>query len=276
MKNAAKIFAAACLLLIATCLQASGLPQDFRVPGGVAVLDVAPTSQSNPDLRFQQQPVLILSQQQRWMAVVGLPLSLTPGNYNLADKDGASVLQFSVADKAYPTQTLKVEPKYVEPPLEVQQRIARESALMREAFARFSEPLPSSLLMNKPAEGPETSAFGLRRVFNGQSRNPHSGLDIGAPINAEVVAPLAGKVVVTGDFYFNGNTVIVDHGGGLLSLFCHLNVINVREGQQLETGDLIGRVGATGRVTGPHLHFSVNLTGARVDPMLFFLKETGK
>lgn len=276
MKNAAKTFAAVCLLLIASCLQANGLPQDSRVPGGVAVLDIAPVSQSKPELRFQHHPVLILSQQQRWLAVVGLPLSLTPGNYALTDKDGASVLQFSVADKTYPTQTLNVEPKYVEPPLEVQQRIARESALMREAFARFSEPLPSSLLMRKPAEGPETSAFGLRRVFNGQSRNPHSGLDIGAPLNAEVVAPLAGKVVVTGDFYFNGNTVIVDHGGGLLSLFCHLNVINVREGQQLGTGELIGRVGATGRVTGPHLHFSVNLTGARVEPSLFFLKETGK
>lgn len=265
-----------CVLFQSIGLATGDLPKESRVPGGVVILDISPADAKPPQVQFDGHPVMVVKRDSRWVAVIGLPLSLSPGVYGVDVNQQTHAVQFTVSDKHYPTQPLNVEPKYVEPPAEVLARIQRESALMRDAFAQFSEPLPDTFRMNLPAVGPETSAFGLRRVFNGQSRNPHSGVDIGAPMHAEVSAPLAGTVVISGDFYFNGNTIIVDHGGGLLSLYCHLSQINVEKGDRVSTGQLLGKVGATGRVTGPHLHFSVNLTGARVDPTLFFTQETGK
>ena len=246
---------------------AQQLPQEERVPGGLAVLDVGPASQPAPAVVYDDKPVLVLAVADRWQALVGLPLSANVGEQQLTV--AGRTLGFSIADKAYATQPLKVAPKFVNPDPADAERIAREQALMQAAFARFSEPLPQQLLMQQPTPGPLSSSFGLRRVFNGESRNPHSGLDIAAPTGTPVIAPLAGKVVVTGDFYYNGNTVIVDHGGGLLTLFCHLDRIDARPEQAVQTGDRLGTVGATGRVTGAHLHFSVSLNGARINPSLF-------
>ena len=137
------------------------------------------------------------------------------------------------------------------------------------AYRQFSPEQPSNLLFDKPVQGPLSSPFGLKRFFNGQSRAPHSGLDFAVPTGTPIRAPAAGRVILTGNYFFNGNTVFVDHGQGLISMFCHLSVIDVSPGDTLARGQILGKVGATGRVTGAHLHWNVSLNDARIDPAIF-------
>jgi murein DD-endopeptidase MepM/ murein hydrolase activator NlpD len=148
-------------------------------------------------------------------------------------------------------------------------RYERERAHLAEVAASLSDTVPASLRLRQPTPGTRSSSFGLRRIFNGQSRDPHSGMDIAAPVGSPVIAAAAGRVIDTGDYFFNGKTVWLDHGGGLLTMYCHLSAIDVKPGDALEGGDVLGAVGATGRVTGAHLHWSVSLNRVMVDPALF-------
>ena len=175
--------------------------------------------------------------------------------------------------KQYAQQQLRVAPGTVDLSAADQARYERERDHQAKVMATFTEPpstpLPHSLRMAVPTPGPRSSSFGLRRVFNGQARNPHSGMDIAAPTGTPIVAPLPARVIDVGDYFFNGNTVWLDHGGGLLSMVCHLSATTARMGDVLQTGDPVGAVGATGRVTGPHLHWGVMLNRTMVDPALF-------
>lgn len=276
-----RILLLVCLLLPAL---AQALPRAEAVPGGVAViaLGIAPgiapgiafgeTPQA-PRARYNGDRVLITRDQGQWYAVVGLSLDAKPGQHLLEVErgNGQRVQQaFTVADKTYETQRLTIEDKRkVEPNAADLERIRKETARIGKTLSRFSEQAAVATDFLQPTAGVRSSSFGSRRIFNGQPRKPHSGMDIAADAGAPIRAPAAGLVVDTGEFFFNGNTVFIDHGQGLITLYCHLSRIDVKPGDQVQAGERIGAVGMTGRVTGPHLHWGVSLNNARVDPALF-------
>ncbi|MBW8469164.1 MAG: peptidoglycan DD-metalloendopeptidase family protein [Thiobacillus sp.] len=246
------------------------LPQEVPVPGGIVRLSLGP-SQERPRAWAGEVPLLVLGDPIEWSALVGIPLSAAPGEARIVVQiDGLAPREqaYTVVPKRYAEQRLKVAPKTVDLSPQDLARFERERNHQQTVIAVFSEPLPASLHMRVPTPGRRSSSFGLRRVFNGQSRNPHSGMDIAAPTGTPVMAPLAGLVIDTGDYFFNGQTVWLDHGGGLLSMVCHLSAIDVTTGDVLDAGQRLGAVGATGRVTGPHLHWGVMLNRAMVDPAL--------
>lgn len=250
---------------------APDLPTLRAVPGGVVTLSLGPSSQP-PQVRHAGVPVLVVGDPIEWTAVLGVPLAAKAGTDEVTvQREGAAVKRqsFAIAPMRYAEQRLSVAPKHVELSAENLARHERERARQAEVIATFSEPLPATLRLRQPVPGARSSSFGLRRVFNGQSRNPHSGMDIAAPVGTPVVAPLAGRVADVGDYFFNGGTVWLDHGGGLLTMYCHLSAVHVKVGDVVRAGDRIADVGATGRVTGPHLHWSVSLNRVMVDPALF-------
>ena len=186
------------------------------------------------------------------------------------DAGGAEVretYELVVEPKQFPTRRLRVAPRYVDPPPDVLARIQREAREVAAIFEVSSAERLWSGGFRKPVPGPATSSFGRRSVFNGQARNPHSGTDFRSGAGTPIRAPNGGRVVLTGNQYFSGNVVILDHGWGLYSYFAHLSTIDVAEGDLVARGEVVGAVGATGRVTGAHLHWTVRLNEARVDPL---------
>jgi len=264
-----RMLALLCALLL-VAHSAAALPTHSPVPGGVAVIPLGPASEPRPQVSFNGRAVLVTQREQRWYAVVGLALSTAPGEHRI--QVNGQPVSFTVTGKSYPEQRLTVaNPRHVNPSPEDLQRIGQERVRIRTAFETFSTDtvIPATLRLPVPVTGRYSSPFGLRRFFNEQPRNPHSGLDIAAPTGTPIVAPAAGRVVEAGDFFFNGNTVFIDHGHGLITMYCHMDRIDVGVGDIVEAGQQIGTVGATGRVTGPHLHWSVSLNGHLVDPELF-------
>ncbi len=251
------------------------LPRELAAPGGVALLPLAHDDGQEPTVFYDNRRIMVLKTSNGWTAVVGIPLEAKPGLHEIEIRAGAvRRLAFTVHDRDYETQHITLsDQRMVTPPPEVSERITRETARIDAAFAHWSDALIAELPFNVPAAGRESSAFGLRRIFNGEARRPHSGLDIAAKTGTPVFAPAKGRVINTGDYYFNGKTVFLDHGRGLVTLYCHLDEIHVREGDLVTRGAPLGTIGATGRATGPHLHWTVSLNNARVDPKLFLSGE---
>lgn len=271
---------AALLLVLALPLPALALPTHAAVPGGVAVIDLGPASQPAPTARWAEQPLAVVRDGGRYYALLGIPLDTLPGDLQISVFFGsppgpavssvaATIKNVPIQLKNYPEQRLTIKNKrQVDPSAEDIERIDREKAHTEKIKQSFSATPPQTDFV-RPAEGRLSSRFGLRRFFNNQPRNPHNGLDFAAPTGAPVRAPAAGVVVDTGDYFFNGNSIFIDHGQGLISIYMHLSRIDVRRGQTVKAGEILGGVGATGRSTGPHLHWSVFLNNTAVDPELF-------
>ncbi len=254
---------------------AAGLPQANPVPGGIAVVPLAAGGDEAPRVSFNGERAMVVRDNDRWHAVVGLPLTLAAGEQRLAleDQPNTPALTFTVVPKEYAAQYITLKDKrMVEPGPKELERIERESKIIQRAFRAWSEIPDPPLTFDLPARGRLSSPFGLRRFFNNQPRQPHSGLDIAAATGTSVVAPAPGIVIETGNYFFNGKTVFLDHGQGLVTMYNHLSRISVKKGQRVARGRKIGEIGATGRVTGPHLHWTVSLNNARVDPSLFLTR----
>jgi murein DD-endopeptidase MepM/ murein hydrolase activator NlpD len=262
----------------AASLSSSALPSVSAVPGGVMIVHLDAPADSPPAVRFYGRPIMVVRGEHNWVAVVGIPLSMEPGRAELRVTVPGSLEEpwdFDVAQKTYATQHLKVPPKHVDLSPKDLKRVDRERKRISAALHTFTEESPTTLRLLQPVEGRRSSSYGLRRFFNEQPRNPHTGMDIAAGTGTAVVAPADARVIDTGDYFFNGNTVFLDHGRGLVTMYCHLSAIDVKPGATVKAGEPIGKVGATGRVTGPHLHWGVALNGTMVDPALFLEPEPG-
>lgn len=244
------------------------LPRESRVPGGIAILDLGPAHGQKPTVRYDGRPVMVLNHNSQWTAVVGIPLSAEPGPQKL--QVGGHAVVFKIHDKKYAVQRIHLKnSRKVTPNAADLRRIRAESKEIHKALRAFSERPPASFDLQPPIHGPISSQYGLRRVFNGKPRRPHSGLDIAAAAGTTIHAPADGVVLNTGHYFFDGRTVFLDHGEGLVTMYCHMSEIDVKPGDHVKAGQRLGLVGATGRATGPHLHWGVLLNGFPVNPGLF-------
>jgi murein DD-endopeptidase MepM/ murein hydrolase activator NlpD len=248
---------------------AYAIPEQALVPGGIAILNLDTYSPAT-SITFDDRKTTIFRHENNWYALAGIPLNAKPGTYQfkIEQQDGATrIASVDVKAKKYKEQHLTIKNKRkVNPNEQDMQRIAKERIRKRAAKNHWTADYPDIDFI-WPVTGEISSIFGLRRFFNEQERNPHNGLDIAAPEGTDIRVTADGTVIESGDFFFSGNMVYVDHGQGLISLYAHLSRIDVKPGDVLRRGDILGAVGQTGRVTGAHLHFAVIANGILVDPL---------
>ncbi len=262
----------ACLLVIPQLAFSSPLPKQLAVPGGIVNIELGPITSPAPQVLFQKKRVLVLENDHKWVAVVGIPLNTKVGQYSVTIQSGKQKTQsnFEVNAKDYPAQYITLKNKrMVNPNPDDLKRISSERPAINKALNTWTEQPVDDLSFSLPVQGRLSSPFGLKRFFNNQPKNPHSGLDIAASTGTAITAPVPGVVINTGNYYYNGNTVFLDHGQGLITGYFHMSKITVQAGQLVETGTKLGEIGSTGRVTGPHLHWNVYLNKTKVDPALF-------
>lgn len=266
-----------CLLFVlAFNTSAHALPEEALVPGGIAILELSDNG-NNSKVYFNNKRVAVFQHDNNWFAMAGIGLSTKPGEYEFSVKqtDGTTnKSKFNVSHKKYDEQHLTIKNKRkVNPNKQDTDRIVAESKRKKKAKKQFTESTPNVDFI-WPVTGRISSIFGLRRFFNEQERRPHSGLDIAATEGTPIKAAASGTVIDSGDFFFSGNMIYLDHGQGIVSLYAHLSKIAVKPGDVVKQGDIIGNVGQTGRVTGPHLHFAIISNQTLIDP-IFMLPRDG-
>lgn len=255
-----------CLTFYSATLAA--FPRASLVPGGVAEIPLGALTATPPVAQYEGRRVTVVPFQQQWVALVGIPLDAAAGAHSLQLQNGQQ-LPFNVGEKQYRTQRLTIQDQNkVDPDEESSKRIVQEKAIQQPLKTHYSGQT-TDLNFIKPAPGYDSGRFGMRRILNGESRQPHSGMDIAAASGTPVKAAASGKVLYTGNFFFTGNVVYIDHGMGVITLYAHLSETDVKPGELVQQGSIVGKVGSTGRATGPHLHWSVYLNGEAVDPTLF-------
>ncbi len=272
-------------LLTHSVLQASVMHQVNAVPGGVLVmrLDKVNTRRA-PIAHFIKRKIMVTRKSATdpyWYAVIGVPLSVKPGKYKLfvtarthRGTYKKKVYPFKVSYKKYRAQYITIKNKRkVNPYKRDLTRIFAEYKVIKKAYSQWTPQRKVPLKFDPPVRGRFSGSYGSRRFFNKKPRKPHSGMDIAAPKGRPVRAPAKGRVITIGHYFFNGKTIFLDHGQGLITLYSHINKIKVRPGQFIARGQIIGTVGKTGRATGPHLHWTVRLNGTSVDPALFMHKR---
>jgi len=255
--------------------QDAALPRHAPYPGGVAVVKIGEADSRVLEVLFDGRRVLTQKRAEGWLAVVGLPLDAKPGRQTLHVKAGEDATKsahdqtFEIKAKTYPAQHLKISSRFMEPTPEDLQRNERDQVVIARAKNHWNPEAPPSFVLDLPASGRLSARFGLRRVLNGEDGSPHAGLDVAVGTGTPLRAAAAGRVIATGDYFYSGKSVFVDHGQGFITLYIHMSRIDVKEGDTVERGATLGLSGATGRVTGPHLHWAVLLNGVYVDPELF-------
>ena len=264
------------LAIFSSSFLAHALPQHALVPGGIVLLEI-PDYQAGTKVYLNNKRLAVFHSQGSWLAMAGISLSTKPGSYVLSVRpaDGSNFdSTFTVSHKKYDEQHLTIKNKRkVNPNERDTQRISKEYKRKAKARKQYSEK-PPTVDFVWPVNGRISSIFGLRRFFNEQERRPHSGLDIAAAEGTPIIAVADGTVIDTGDFFFSGNMIYLDHGQGIVTLYAHLSKISVKPGDKIKQGEIIGLVGQTGRVTGPHLHFAVYANQTLIDP-IFMLPADG-
>ncbi|SFV55549.1 Peptidase, M23/M37 family [hydrothermal vent metagenome] len=246
--------------------------ENTPIAGGIAVINFK-SNHTQPTAFFYKNPVFVQKiKDNYWQALVGIPLLTKIGKKHLIIKDFSTrTIDFEVVSHTYKSQyiTLKgKKKKYVDPLKKHIKRIIKERKVLTQARKTFSASKKLSNNFILPVKGIISSPFGLKRFYNNKPRNPHSGLDFAAKLNTKIIAPMNGTIILTGHYFFNGKTVFIDHGQGLISAYIHMNKIKVKKGDYVKKGDIIGTVGKTGRSTGPHLHWGIYLNKTAINPYL--------
>ncbi len=251
-------------------------PLQALVPGGIVLLKLS-NYQKDTKVYFKNKRAAIFPYKDEWIAMAGIGLTTKPGEYDFSIKQSNGKTfkhKVTVKYKKYDEQHLTIKNKRkVNPNKEDTDRIVSESKRKKKAKKQFTEIEPNVNFI-WPVSGRISSIFGLRRFFNEQERRPHSGLDIAGKVGTPIKAAADGTVIDAGDFFFSGNMIYLDHGQGIISLYAHLNNISVKPGDIVKQGDIIGNLGQTGRVTGPHLHFAIITNQTLIDPV-FMLPKNG-
>ena len=258
-------------LCLSNAVFAIALPENHSVNGGLTLIPIDINKQPEAYFEGKRIPVVPSTKPNQWILIVAIPLnSIDPVQYITVTKPIKTTIPFHVSDKFYTTQYLNIKnTSKVDPQEQDKIRIAEETKKLSQLFSNYTNINPFQQRFTAPLRGPISSMFGLKRVYNKEPRDPHSGLDIAAKQGEPIFAVNQGKVVDTGDYFFTGNTVIIDHGMGVFSLYAHLSKVLVHAGDTIQQGQQLGLVGMTGRVTGPHLHWTMIVNQTLVEPLLF-------